>query len=46
MYLWTAAIAFPVTVWAFKPWWAAIVVAIFFGGTSVVIMKRKGQKVG
>lgn len=46
MYLWTAAIAFPVTVWAFRPWWAAILVAIIFGGSSVLVMKRKGQKVG
>jgi UDP-GlcNAc:undecaprenyl-phosphate GlcNAc-1-phosphate transferase len=46
MYLWTAAIAFPVTTWAFKPWWAALAVAIIFGGSSILVMKRKGQNVG
>ena len=46
MYLWTAAIAFPVTTWAFKPWWAALAVVIIFGGSSILVMKRKGQNVG
>ena len=45
MYLWTAAIAFPVTTWAFAPLWAAILVAVIFGGGSVLLMKRKGNKV-
>jgi UDP-GlcNAc:undecaprenyl-phosphate GlcNAc-1-phosphate transferase len=45
MYLWTAAIAFPVTTWAFAPLWAAILVAVIFGGSSVLLMKRKGAKV-
>lgn len=45
MYLWTAAIAFPVTVWAFAPLWAAILVGATFGGLSILLMKRKGQKV-
>jgi UDP-GlcNAc:undecaprenyl-phosphate GlcNAc-1-phosphate transferase len=45
MYLWTAAIAFPVTTWAFAPLWAAILVAVIFGGSSVLLMKRKGNKV-
>jgi len=46
MYLWTAAIAFPVTTWAFAPLWAAILVALIFGGSSVLLMKRKSAKVG
>lgn len=45
MYLWTAAIAFPVTTWAFAPLWAATLVAVIFGGGSVLLMKRKGDKV-
>lgn len=45
MYLWTAAIAFPVATWAFAPLWAAILVAVIFGGGSVLLMKRKGNKV-
>jgi UDP-GlcNAc:undecaprenyl-phosphate GlcNAc-1-phosphate transferase len=45
MYLWTAAIAFPVTTWAFAPLWAAILVAVIFGGGSVLLMKRRGDKV-
>ena len=45
MYLWTAAIAFPVTTWAFAPLWAAVLVAVIFGGGSVLLMKRKGKKV-
>lgn len=44
MYLWTAAIAFPVTTWAFQPWWAALAVVIIFGGASVLVMKRKNKK--
>ena len=46
MYLWTAAIAFPVTTWAFAPLWAAVLVGLVFGGGSIMLMKRKGQKVG
>lgn len=41
MYLWTAAIAFPVTVWAFAPYWVAILVGVTFGGLSILIRKRK-----
>lgn len=52
MYLWTAAIAFPVTTWAFAPLWAAILVGAVFGITSILVMKRKevsvrkGEKIG
>ena len=45
MYLWTAAIAFPVTTWAFAPLWAAILVGAVFGATSILVMKRKANKV-
>ena len=41
MYLWTAAIAFPVTTWAFAPWWVAVIVGLVFGGTSLLITKRR-----
>lgn len=45
MYLWTAAIAFPVTTWAFAPLWVAVLVGLLFGGGSVLVMKRKKAKV-
>ncbi len=41
MYLWTAAIAFPVTTWAFAPWWAALLVGLTFGGASMLATKRR-----
>lgn len=44
MYLWTAAIAFPVTTWAFAPWWAALLVGLIFGGTSLLISRRNKKK--
>ena len=41
VYLWTATIAFPVTVLAFAPWWVAVLTALFFALSSVVVMKKK-----
>ncbi len=41
VYLWTATIAFPVTVLAFAPWWIAVLTALFFASTSAVVMKYK-----
>lgn len=41
VYLWTATIAFPVTVLAFAPWWIAVLTALFFAGASVLVMKYK-----
>lgn len=41
VYLWTATIAFPVTVLAFAPWWIAVCTALFFAGASVLVMKYK-----
>ena len=46
MYLWTAAIAFPVTVWAFAPLWIALIVGAVFGGTSILLMKKRRDHVG
>jgi UDP-N-acetylmuramyl pentapeptide phosphotransferase/UDP-N-acetylglucosamine-1-phosphate transferase len=43
MYLWTATIAFPVTVLAFAPWWVALITVIVFVGASVFVMKT-GKK--
>jgi UDP-GlcNAc:undecaprenyl-phosphate GlcNAc-1-phosphate transferase len=43
LYLWTATIAFPVTVLAFAPWWVALITVIIFVGTSVFVMKS-GKK--
>jgi UDP-GlcNAc:undecaprenyl-phosphate GlcNAc-1-phosphate transferase len=41
LYLWTATIAFPVTVLAFAPWWIAVLTAIVFALSSVAVMKSK-----
>jgi UDP-GlcNAc:undecaprenyl-phosphate GlcNAc-1-phosphate transferase len=41
MYLWTAAIAFPVTTWAFAPLWVAVLVGAVFGLGSILLTKRK-----
>ena len=39
VYLWTATIAFPVTVLAFAPWWIAVLTALFFALLSAFVMK-------
>ena len=44
MYFWTATIAFPVTVWAFAPFWVALLVGLVFGASSVALMKRNKKK--
>jgi UDP-GlcNAc:undecaprenyl-phosphate GlcNAc-1-phosphate transferase len=41
VYLWTATIAFPVTVLAFAPWWVAVLTALFFALSSAAVMKSK-----
>jgi UDP-GlcNAc:undecaprenyl-phosphate GlcNAc-1-phosphate transferase len=41
VYLWTATIAFPVTVLAFAPSWVAILTALFFALSSAVVMKYR-----
>lgn len=41
LYLWTATIAFPVTVLAFAPWYVAVLTALFFALLSAVAMKHK-----
>ena len=43
LYLWTATIAFPVTVLAFAPWWVALITVIVLLGTSIFVMKS-GKK--
>ncbi|MCX6443633.1 MAG: MraY family glycosyltransferase [Actinobacteria bacterium] len=45
VYLWTATIAFPVTVLAFAPWWIAVLTAIFFALASAIVMKVKKKVV-
>ena len=45
VYLWTATIAFPVTVLAFAPWWIAVLTALFFASTSAAVMKYKKKVV-
>lgn len=41
VYLWTATIAFPVTVLAFATWWVAVLTALFFALSSAVVMKHR-----
>jgi UDP-GlcNAc:undecaprenyl-phosphate GlcNAc-1-phosphate transferase len=41
VYLWTATIAFPVTVLAFAPWWIAVLTALFFALASAAVMKYR-----
>jgi UDP-GlcNAc:undecaprenyl-phosphate GlcNAc-1-phosphate transferase len=41
VYLWTATIAFPVTVLAFAPWWIAVLTALFFALASAAVMKHR-----
>jgi len=41
VYLWTATIAFPVTVLAFAPWWVATLTALFLATASAVVMKYR-----
>jgi UDP-GlcNAc:undecaprenyl-phosphate GlcNAc-1-phosphate transferase len=45
VYLWTATIAFPVTVLAFAPWWVAVLTAIFFALASAIVMNVKKKVV-
>jgi UDP-GlcNAc:undecaprenyl-phosphate GlcNAc-1-phosphate transferase len=41
LYLWTATIAFPVTVLAFAPWWVALITVVALAGMSFGVMKSK-----
>jgi UDP-GlcNAc:undecaprenyl-phosphate GlcNAc-1-phosphate transferase len=41
LYLWTATIAFPVTVLAFAPWWVALITVVVLIGISIGVMKSK-----
>ena len=43
LYMWTATIAFPVTVLAFAPWWIAVLTALFFALSSAAVMKHKNR---
>jgi UDP-GlcNAc:undecaprenyl-phosphate GlcNAc-1-phosphate transferase len=45
VYLWTATIAFPVTVLAFAPWWIAVLTALFFALLSAFVMKYRKKVV-
>ena len=40
LYLCTSAIAFPVTILAFKPWWIALVTALALIAATVIISKK------
>jgi UDP-GlcNAc:undecaprenyl-phosphate GlcNAc-1-phosphate transferase len=41
LYLWTATIAFPVTVLAFAPWWVALITVLVLVAISTAVMKSK-----
>ncbi len=43
LYLWTATIAFPVTVLAFAPWWVALITVVVLIGASLGVMKIKNK---
>jgi UDP-GlcNAc:undecaprenyl-phosphate GlcNAc-1-phosphate transferase len=43
LYLWTATIAFPVTVLAFAPWWVALITVLVLIGASLGVMKSKNK---
>jgi UDP-GlcNAc:undecaprenyl-phosphate GlcNAc-1-phosphate transferase len=40
LYLWTATIAFPVTVLAFAPWWVALVTALSLISITLLISRK------
>ena len=48
MYLWTATIAFPVTVLAFAPWWVATITAVVLAAATLSLLsfKKNPKKVG
>ena len=46
LYLWTATIAFPVTVLAFAPWWIAALTALVLSLSSAIVMKYEKKDVG
>jgi UDP-GlcNAc:undecaprenyl-phosphate GlcNAc-1-phosphate transferase len=43
LYLWTATIAFPVTVLAFAPWWVALITVLVLVAISIAVMKSKNK---
>lgn len=44
LYLWTATIAFPVTVLSFAPWWVALMTVVVLASASITVMKS-GKKI-
>ena len=38
--MWTATIAFPVTVLAFEPWWIALITAVILVVATLLVSKR------
>ena len=44
LYIWTAAIAFPVTIWAFAPLWVATLVGVALA-TLAIFISNRGSKV-
>jgi UDP-GlcNAc:undecaprenyl-phosphate GlcNAc-1-phosphate transferase len=45
LYIWTAAIAFPVTIWAFAPLWVASLVGVALAGLAIYIYKLGSRKI-
>ena len=44
LYMWTATIAFPVTVLAFEPWWVALIVAFLLISITITVSKFPAKK--
>ena len=40
LYMWTATIAFPVTVLAFEPWWVALITAVVLVAITLLVSKK------
>lgn len=40
LYIWTAAIAFPVTIWAFAPLWVASIIGVTLVALALLVSKR------
>lgn len=45
LYLWTATIAFPVTVLAFAPWWIALATVLILTIASITVTKSSSKSV-
>ena len=44
IYIWTATLAFPVTIWAFAPLWVAMIVGLALGSMAIYISRHSRRK--